>query len=317
MKNPAIHLIINPASAGGRTGDRIGRILALFERHFTGSYEIHITDKPGDATRFAREAVGRGCGLIACAGGDGTLQEAVNGLFAGGPLPTHCALGIISSGTGEGFARSLGLPRGIEEQIEILKRGRTRLADIGRIDFSPASSGETERRYFINEFQIGIGGEVVRRVNGGGHRLAGPLAYGGSALFAALRFTPRSLRIRAEGRAEFRTSCIGVVIANGEYTGGGMRLAPGADLSDGRLNVLLIHAQSLASRLRGFSRIYSGTHAALPGFSYFTTTRIEIEACGEMPQEADGQLLPSGPCAASILPSALPVFCADSSGVQS
>ncbi len=317
MKHSSITLIINPASAGGRTRERLGCILGQFEKHFAGCYEPRITHRPGDAALFAREAVGRGCSLIVCAGGDGTIQETVNGMFASGGTLPDCSLGIVSSGTGEGFARSLGLPRTLEEQIEVLKQDRSRPVDVGRIEYS-SSFGAGERvLHFVNEFQLGIGGAVVRRVNGGGHRFGGALTYGGSALVAAMRYTPHPLRMRIDGGEEIGASCIGVMIANGEFTGGGMRLAPGADTGDGLLNVLLIRAQSLPSRLRGFSRIYSGTHVALPGFSYFTAARLEIAFDGEVPQEADGQAFPPLSCAVSLLPSALRVRCAAIPGVSS
>ena len=307
MRPPQRHIILNPASGAGRTGKRQAEILALCDRHLGREYTLCVTREPGEATASARAAVSQGAELVVAVGGDGTIQEVVNGFFADGrPLNPDCALGIIDAGTGHGFAQSLRLPGEVVSQIELIAGRTSRMVDVGRASYADGG-GRHKERYFVNECQAGIGGEVVKKVGAKNKRLGGRLAFGMSTLAAALRYPNQVVTVQVDERGPRTQKLIGVVMANGGFMAGGMKLAPGARLGDGLLDILLIHEQSLAERFRNFPRIYSGTHIDLPKFGLVQGRRIILSSPESVPFEADGELWGFLPCRVEVLPAVLRV----------
>jgi len=307
MPNSEIHIILNPASGAGKARSKFATILGEFHHVFGHAYSVHITRGPLDATRAAAEAVRNGSCLVVAIGGDGTIQEVVNGMFANGHLVNpDCRLGIVNCGTGHGFAQSLGLPPSLHKQIELLRNGDCRAIDLGKVTFRD-NQGETRYRYFVNECQLGIGASVVERVQGQHKRLGGTLAFGLGVLETV--FTQENQRVsmtfdRTETMAENVT---GIVVANGAYTGGGMNLAPTAQLDDGRLKILVMHNLSLWQRLQSFPRIYAGTHLSMSLFSYHETKTLAVDSEESVGVEADGELLGRTPCFIETIPSVLKV----------
>jgi len=304
---PKIHVILNPASAGGKTGRRQRKILSAICTRFGTEYRLSVTRKPLDATESTRTAIRDGAELIIAVGGDGTIQEVVNGFFSNGlPLNPSCILGIISSGTGHGFAQSLGLPSDIEQQVDVICDGRLRAIDVGRVAFSD-SHEERRSRYFVNECQVGFGAAVVQSVQSRRKLAGGLLAFGSSTLINAFRHRSQTLVITLDRVFEITQALVGLAIANGAYTGGGMNLAPRAEVDDGLLDILLIHEQSILERIRNFPKIYTGKHIELEGFSYYQAGEIAVSSTEKVLLAADGELLGSTPCRVEVLPQALQI----------
>ena len=307
MPNSEIHIILNPASGAGKARSKFSSILGEFHRLFGHSYSVHITRRPLDATQATSEAVRNGSRFVVAIGGDGTIQEIVNGMFANGHLINpDCALGIVNCGTGHGFAQSLGLPHSIEKQIELLRNGDCRPIDLGRVTFRD-NQGETRYRYFVNECQLGIGASVVKRVQRQHKKLGGTLAFGLGVLEAVFEHENQCIRMTFDQKETITQNVTGIVVANGAYTGGGMNLAPTARLDDGRLNVLVMHDLSIWQRLRSFPRIYTGTHLSMSLFSYHETKTLAVESGEAVRVEADGELLGETPCFVETIPSVLKV----------
>lgn len=307
MTTPAKHIILNPASAAGKTGRRQAEIIALFERIVGSEYSLCVTGMPGEATDSAKQALGNGAELIVAVGGDGTIQEVVNGFFSGGRLISPLAsLGIINAGTGHGFAQSFGLPEDLERQMWVIAGRSFRAIDVGRAWFMNGGAKAVER-YFINECQAGIGGEVVRRVGAKSKRFGGALAFGLTSAAAALNAPSRPVTVQVDKEPARTHKLIGVVMANGSRMAGGMNLTPNAELSDGLLDILFIHEQSRLERLRNFPKIYSGKHIGLASFSYRQGRRISVSSAEKMLFEADGELWGTVPCRVEVLPGLLRV----------
>lgn len=301
MTTPTKHIILNPASAAGKTGRRRAEILALFERVVGGPYSLCVTRKPGEATDSAKQALSHGAGLIVAIGGDGTIQEVVNGFFQEGRLINpRASLGIVNAGTGHGFAQSLGLPLEIERQMQVVGGLSGRSIDVGRAWFTNGGTKPVER-YFINECQAGIGGEVVRRVGAKTKRFGGALAFGLTSAAVALNAPGRTVTVQIDDEPARTQKLIGVVMANGSRMAGGMNLTPSAELSDGLLDILLIHEQSRLERVRNFPKIYSGKHIGLVPFSYRRGRRISLWSAEQVPFEADGELWGTVPCRVEIM----------------
>lgn len=302
-----VHVILNPASSAGRTGRRQAEILAALERRLGPGFSLLVTGRPDDATASAREASLAGVELIVVVGGDGTIQEAVNGLMLGGKPPRRTPqLGIVNAGTGHGFCQSLGLPGGLDAQCAAIASGGSRPIDVGRVAFTD-EDGRSRLRYFVNECQAGIGGQVVEKVRSGYKRLGGSLGFGLATLKAALSWPDRLIRFSVDDGPFSEGLFVGIVAANGASMAGGMRLAPDAEVDDGRFDVLFMHGQTLPERLRNFPKIYSGRHLASPKFGCLRARSLSMASEETVPFEADGEPLGCLPCRIEILPSALEI----------
>jgi YegS/Rv2252/BmrU family lipid kinase len=307
MTNHKMHIIINPASAGGKTRLRQSEILNILTKKLGNHYSLYLTRKPLDASASTTEALRNGCELIIAIGGDGTIQEVVNGFFSTGrPVNPDCQLGIISSGTGHGFAQSLGLPKGIADQIDVIGSGLTRRVDVGNVSYQNEKR-EIAHRYFINECQLGIGGAVVQRVQQNHKKFGGLLAFGIGTIETAFHHPNQVMKISADHQEPYTTDLTGILIANGAYMGGGMNLAPGAKVDDGLFNILVMLRQTVFQRLQNFPKIYTGNHIHSPAFGYFQAKTVTIESEENVLVEADGELLGTTRCKVEILPAALPV----------
>jgi len=305
MSDQKTIVIINPASSAGRTGRRQGEILAAMERHFGRGFSLFVTERPKDATSAAREASLRGIELVIAVGGDGTIQEVVNGLMEAARVSgRRPQLGLINAGTGHGFAQSLGLPASLDSQCAGIASGSIRRIDIGRAAFSDGH-GRPVERYFVNECQAGIGGRVVEKVQGGHKKLGGLLGFGLATLTTALSYPNRSIRFSLDDGPEQSGLFIGIVAANGNSMAGGMKLAPRATVEDGELDILLMHGQTLAERLRNFPKIYSGTHLGSPKFGYLRARSMSLASDDQVAFEADGEPFGQLPCRIEVVPAAL------------
>ena len=183
----------------------------------------------------------------------------VNGFFddAGAPIGGDAVLGLLPSGTGGDFRRAVGIPRDLDAAARAIAVGSVRHIDAGRIEFAGG-----QRRFFINIADCGMGGEVVARVNrsrykGGGVR--GSAMFLGTSLSTLLGYVARRARIEIDGTRIDRT-VRSVVIANGLYFGGGMRVAPGAVLDDGQFDVVIIGDTGRTRALTGIPSLYRGRH---------------------------------------------------------
>lgn len=298
------HLIINPASAGGKCGALAERVVSRLEQITHKDISFSITAGPADARKAASHAVGEACCNILVLGGDGTINEAVNGMIDAGAGPEQ-TLGIISCGSGNGLALSLGLPDDLESQIRCAVSGPRIAIDAGELSYRD-SFGLTAVRYFINECQIGIGAEAVSRTTSRWKRAGGLLGYGVQALSLLFKQKPVQLGLIADGQP-MKLESLGVSIGNGSTTAGGMHLTPDAVLNDGMLDLLVIKQQNLLGRLNGFAGIYRGRHTGMPGFVSSRFSSVSIEADRPVRIAADGELVGYLPCSISTIPGAIRV----------
>lgn len=301
------HIIINPVSAAGKTGRKWDSYLAIIENRLGKTYSIHFTRSPLDTTNSARQAIKNGCELVIAVGGDGTINEIVNGFFECGKIINQdCALGIINSGTGQGFAQSTGLNSGIHHQVDVIFGGSFKKIDIGKIEFRNPDE-EAADRYFINECQIGIGGNVVKNVTAKYKRFGGKIGFGLIAFSTALSNKSKQFTLKINGNPEISASLHGLVVGNGSFMGGGMMLTPGAETDDGALDLLSIREQSVLRRIINFSKVRSGRHVESAGFGYQRCTSLLIISPDDALIAADGELIGTTPCSVGIIPQALRV----------
>ncbi len=305
MKVTGTHIVINPFSSGGKTARRKSGIIEETSRRLGSTPTLHVTSKPLEATESTRSAIKQGADLVIAVGGDGTVHEVVNGFAEQGVLLNpSCQLGIIGSGTAQDVIRSFGLPTGMNEQIAIACGVESRAVDIGKVKVVD-SQGIVREHLFLNECQQGIAAVVVQRFQSHHKWLGGFLGFGLTAVTTAARHREQVMSLEIDGKPVVSDAFLGVVVSNGGYAGGGMNFAPGAKVDDGLFDIVVIHKQSIPSRLLNFPRIYSGTHVNLSWISCFRGRNIKVTSNEKVPAEADGEFLGYLPCTIEVLPHSL------------
>jgi YegS/Rv2252/BmrU family lipid kinase len=300
-------LIVNPASAAGHLGRHWPRMAARL-RSAGLDFDSVQTERPAQATVLAGQAVREGRPLVVAVGGDGTINEVANGFFEGGdPIPTSSRLGVIPMGTGGDLRRSLAIPRDPEAAARILVAGSSRRLDAGRATFRLAG-GDSAVRCFVNVADAGIGGEVVRRVNSGFHVLNGEITFTLASAITLIGWRNRRMRVLVDG-ALHELVAQQVVVANCQYFGGGMRVAPRAVPDDGLFDVLVAGDLKLRENLRLLGPLRRGTHLDRPHrkIEWTTARRVEVSSPDPIRLDLDGEQPGVLPVTFEILPGALEV----------
>ncbi|HYW25759.1 MAG TPA: diacylglycerol kinase family protein [Terriglobales bacterium] len=302
-------VIVNPASAGGQTGRRwpdvAGRLRAAGL-----DFDVAPTSCPGDAEQLARQALRDGRSLVVAAGGDGTINEVANGFFeAGEPIATGACLGVLPMGTGGDLRRTLGHPLELEGAAAVLREGRARTIDTGRITCTGFTGG-TVVRHFLNIADAGIGGEVVDRVNRGRRLVSGEVTFLLASIRTLLTWRNRPMRVVIDGRAR-ELVAQQVVVANCRFFGGGMCVAPKAVPHDGLFDVVVAGDLGAWENVRGLRRIREGTHldAGNPKLSHALAERVEISSTQPTRVDADGEQPGVLPALFEVQPGSLRVVC--------
>jgi diacylglycerol kinase (ATP) len=298
--------IINPRSAGGRTGKRWG-LLAQSLTEAGLEFEAVFTRSPGDGTRLAHEALSEGAERIIAVGGDGSLHDVVNGFFYGDkPLNPRACLGILPSGSGSDFIKSLGIPQDPAGALAILKRGKPKAIDLGRVNFINFR-GERETRYYLNSASAGLSGAAVARLKALPDFLSNPLGYAVACLYAHIPYRAVPVLVNVDGHPRPAEKVLMVVVSNGRYFGGGMHISPTAKLDDGLLDVLVVREQPLKELLLKFPQLYFGTHLQLPFITLMRGGSITIEG-DSLLLEVDGEQPGTTPAKFEVVPKALTVL---------
>jgi YegS/Rv2252/BmrU family lipid kinase len=299
--------IVNPNAARGTVGKNWPHIKALAERRL-GSFKLYLTKAPGDATQIARLAVSEGAQSVVCVGGDGTLNEVVNGLVPEeGPVGHDVRLGFIPNGTGCDFRKTFRIPTHPEEALKIIESGRTRPLDLGRLRYTD-HKGETRTRYFHNLASFGLGGEVDERVNQSGKKLGGFLSFIIATLVSLVLYEKKRIRLKVDEHFDEEVVVLNVAVANGQYHGGGMWVAPGADPSDGLFHVTIIGELSLPEVIYYLPKLYNGRILKVKRVRSLTGRRVEAFSDEKVLLDVDGEQPGCLPVKIEIVPSALRIL---------
>ncbi|MDD4322200.1 MAG: diacylglycerol kinase family protein [Dehalococcoidales bacterium] len=302
-KNYAM-VIVNPVAGRGATGRKWAELREQLT--LSGlSYDYELTRYKGHAIEIARAACIDGYSFIIAVGGDGTVNEATNGILTS-PNRENVTLGVINTGTGSDFVRTVGTPRDSFEACRFLARQERFLIDVGQVEFY--SNGERVSRYFVNYCGTGFDSEVAETTN----RMPRPsfisntIPYVISLVCTLFRYRNREVRLNVDGNIR-KGRFLTIVAANGRYFGGGMKIAPNADLSDGKLDVITVDDVGKLELLKAFPRIYKGTHTTHPKVTVSLATNVQVHSEKRMPVSADGELLGEGPITIRLVPQALAI----------
>lgn len=251
--------IVNPNSANGQTGKRFNEMKARIERTI-GTFDFAFTERSGHATRLAEEACAKDYDCIIAIGGDGTNNEVINGFFADGErINPDCAFGFICRGTGGDFRKTFGWTTSLDEALARIQQERRKRIDVGRFTYFNHKE-EERRKYFLNITSFGMGGLVDYYVNSSSKILGGKASFMIGTFRALLAYRNKNIRLKIDDGEEIRGKFNLIAIANGRFFGGGMMMAPEAQVDDGLFDIITIGDISKAKVIAQSSAIYKGTH---------------------------------------------------------
>ena len=297
-------IIVNPVAGAGRTRRVWPQIMGLFKGNGL-RFDYSLTEARGHAIELASEAARNGYDMVVSVGGDGTINEVVNGLYASGNIKGN-TLGIISTGTGSDYIRTVGVPRRYDEACKRLLETKRRTVDLGIVEYS--DNGRQRERLFVNFAGFGFDAEIVRRTTQQFKALGSLPSYLMGLLTTLVSYRNKDISLKVDGETIEKRVCA-VIMNNGKYGGGGMCAAPGADLADGLLDVLIIGDMSKPDLLASLPRIYKGTHLTHRKVMLKKAREVEVSCRkGRMQLQADGELLGEVPARFRVLPSALNVI---------
>jgi len=291
--------LVNPASGNGSTGKRWPE-LARRASALGLEGETFFSERPGHLIELARDAVAGGATLVIAVGGDGTLNEVVNGV-AGRDVD----LATIPLGTGMDFGRTYEIPTKFDDAVRVALAGDVRTIDAGRVTYR-TWAGETAERYFANVSSVGMSGAVAQRANGMSKMLGGRVTFFYALTRVFLEWQNTEVTVRLDD-AERRGRMHDVIVANGVWHGGGMKLAPDAAPDDGQFDVVLIGDVSKADFLTTAPKIYKGKHVHHPKVEVLRSKRVEVDAPVQLPIELEGEQVGTTPATFEIAPGALRV----------
>lgn len=309
-------VIINPQSARGATSEAWPRIASDLNQHF-GAFKPAFTTSPGEASELAAEAARKGTKLIIACGGDGTISEVANGILSSG---TNAELGILPSGTGGDFRRTLKIPIRSSDAARLLRSGKTRVIDAGSVTFTNQSGGH-DTRYFIGVASFGMSADVIGRVKNAEDSgqvakvskwLSGRLSFATAMAETALKTQATRVAIQLDEDAERHLTVANLCVANARYFGGGMKIAPDAKLDDGKFDIVSIGDIGAARILANAPRLYIGAHLSIPEVGHALASKVIARPVNEAERieiEVDGELPGYLPATFQILAKALRVRC--------
>ncbi len=299
--------IINPDAAGTLALGGWPHI-ELLARKSIGRFKAFFTSCPRDASIISRSAFLDGATTVVCVGGDGTFNEAVNGFMEkdGSPLNPDAALAVIPRGTGCDFARGLPAPVNIKRALAAIKRRRVRYIDLGRVRYTD-HSGKTTFSYFHNVTSFGMGGEVVRRANRTPKILGGFTSFIWATLTSMFLYNSKCIRLKVDNSFDKEIVSLNVAVANGQYHGGGMRVAPGAVMDDGLFHITIVGDINLSEFLLNLPRLYNGNIGRVKKVKIITGIKVEAYSDQKVLLEMDGEQPGRLPAVFEIIPKVLPV----------
>ena len=296
-------VIVNPVSANGRTGRNWPRIAEELKKAGL-KFDFQITSKTKEATHIARDTLEKGCRTIIAVGGDGTLNEVLNGFFEpenGDPVNPEARLGLISSGTGRDFIKTINYSEDIKRACRTLARNRTRTIDIGHVRYQ-SPEGKKDSSFYINVAGMGMDGETVDRVNRTTKVFGGKISFLWGTIVTLVQYRNRELTLEIDGTIRYHGEATMVAVANGQYIGGGMHIAPEARLDSGHFDIIIVDGMTKTEIMANLHQIYRGTHLSYPKVYLMrgkhvrasSNQRVFLNVDGEQPGvlNAEFKLLP-------------------------
>lgn len=307
-----VHVIVNPASGNGR-GERRWRKVERELVDFGFTARVAFTTGPVDATRIAEEFARQGARYILAVGGDGTVNEVVNGLLDENACPRSDArLAVVPCGTGSDLSRSAGVQRPATVLRAIELDSHTTV-DVGRLTFRTQDENKPTVRYFANVADVGLGAQVARRSNASTKALGGTASYLVAAVRTVFEVEPAHASVTVDDELVFDGKALMIIFANGRYFAGGMNIAPDSSLRDGLVDIFVLEAVGRRKLLTELlPRVYLGKHVGRPGVHHLQGQCVSVETATPMLIEMDGEPIGVSPLSVEVVPRALKLIASGS-----
>ncbi|MFQ5485143.1 MAG: diacylglycerol/lipid kinase family protein [Desulfobacterales bacterium] len=307
MSSSDLAFIVNPAAGNGSTQSVWSSIEAI-ARDRLGLFETYFTTGPGTAVSLTKKAVSKEVRRLVSVGGDGTLNEVINGLMEiDDTLRSDLVLGVVPNGTGCDLIKTVSIPTDINEAVDLIAAARYKTIDLGRL-FYLDHHGDENCRYFHNITSFGLGGEVVERVNRT-TKMFGPFfSFLWSTLVSIFLYGKKKVHLRVGDG--FARECIiwNVAVANGQYHGGGMWVAPDAAVDDGLFDVTVIGDLRLFEVFLNLPKLYNGKIKEVDKVITLTGKKVEASSDQKVLLDVDGEQLGTLPAIFDIQPGALKII---------
>ena len=304
MADRDVVVVANPKAANGRARRYALRVERALRENGVRC-EVRFTGGPMDAARIARTSILDGAQTILCVGGDGTVNEVVNGFLEGGrPVRSGVSLCVAQVGTGTDFSRTTRQASGPEDVVARIKSGRTRSIDAGLAEFTDLE-GRPASRHFVNIAEFGSGGAVVEKVNRTTKVLGGRISFLLAILSVMPKYVNKRVRYSVDGGPEREVVANNVVVANGRYFGGGLMPAPHAELDDGLFDVVVIGDLDFRTIRRHLKDLRAGTHLGISGVTSSRGREVATRDTQGALLDLDGELVGRDPTRFVCVPKAL------------
>lgn len=288
--------VVNPAAAGAKVKKIWPKKNKYFKREFSNFEEIY-TEAPGDAVKIAKKAVKEHYDYIMSVGGDGTVNEIINGMLSVEKEYRNTKLIIFPLGTGSDLSRTLGLPSTPEGFIKLIKREKTKSIKAVKAEFLNHQQQKTTR-YFLNMADCGMGAAVAKKLNQSKKLIDGSLSYLISIFQVLFCYQNKEIKIEADNKLLYQGKINTAIIAHGNYFGGGIKIAPKADLFGDKLNLILLKDFSKMGIILNLIKAYKGDHLSHPLVESYLVEDIKISSREKVELELDGESL--GSCEAEF-----------------
>ncbi|RAK04212.1 YegS/Rv2252/BmrU family lipid kinase [Halanaerobium saccharolyticum] len=288
--------IINPAAAGGKTAKIWPKKNKYVKKEFINFDEVY-TKKSGEAVKFAQKAVEENYDYIMSVGGDGTVNEIINGMLLAEKKEIRTKLIIYPLGTGSDLSRTLNLPTNIDDFIELVKREKSKSIKVVAAEFFNYQQ-QKRKRYFINIADCGMGAVVAKKLNKSRKKLDGSLSYLVKIFQTLFNYRNKEIKVEADDKLLYQGKIKSVIIAHGNYFGGGIKIAPEADLFSDKLNLVLLKDFSKLGIILNLIKAYKGKHLSHSLVESYQVEKIKITTQERVELELDGESL--GLCDASF-----------------
>jgi len=258
-----------------------------------------VSEAPGELSGLAEQAVRDGATRLVVVGGDGSVQEVVNGVGEADGVE----LALITRGTGWDFSRTFGIPRDLAAAVDVALHGDVREIDVGLVTYRTWAGAEA-RAYFANVASAGISGAIAKRANETSKALGGKISYYWATLAVFARWETGEMRIAVDDEIRGGKS-IDVIVANGRFLGGGMMMLPEAEPDDGLFDVLLLGDLKKRDLLVTLPKSYKGKHLPHPRAEVLRGRIVSVEADEPLPIQLDGEQPGTTPARFQVVPKAL------------
>ena len=310
-----VGVVLNPIAGGGKLKRHWPEAARSLKKHF-GDFDLRETQTSGDAERLAIDLAANGCDLVIAAGGDGTASEVADGLLqAEHETGRVIELGLLPCGTGIDFARGLGLTGEIEEALARIAGASPRKVDAGRICYID-DHGALATRHCINIASLGLSGVTDRAVNSDKRKgqVSVKALFFWRTVLEFIRYRFQDVRITIDDGEPVEARMALVAVANGRFFGGGMMIAPDAELSDGLFDIVILRAAGKLGLIRDIRLLYGGRHRNHPAITILRGRKVLVEPLGDAEKngalvDIDGESPGRIPATFEILPGALTLRC--------